>query len=98
VAFNLSSCTTELTATGDQILEIINFYEDLMFTEAVISLYKILKSIDSLIFSCYYSTFEYTLGFSQYASTITNWKKLLYNMTHNAGNVYDLIEELVYRL
>lgn len=60
--------------------------------------YKILKSIDPIVFSCYFSLFEYYMALTLYATTIKEWHKLLFNFTHNLGNIYDLIEELVYRI
>ena len=40
---------------------------------------------------------EYGKAFSDYASTLTNANKLLFNIVHNLGNIYDLIEEVVLR-
>ena len=41
---------------------------------------------------------EYGKALSDYASTLTNANKLLFNIVHNLGNIYDLIEEVVFRI
>ena len=70
----------------------------MQFAEAVVATYKIFKTIDTIVFSCYHSVFEYYLALTFYTATIGDWKKLLYNLAHNLGNIYDLTEELVYRM
>ena len=61
------------------------------------STYNILKSVDPIIFSCYFSAFEYVIALQLYKDTATDYKKLIYNFAHNLGSIYDLTEEAVYR-
>lgn len=70
----------------------------MMFAEAVVSTYRIFKTIDPIVFSCYHSVFEYYLALTFYTNTVSDWKKLIYNLAHNLGNIYDLTEEIVFRL
>jgi hypothetical protein len=58
----------------------------------------VLKSIDPIVFSCYYTIFEYYLALGLYVDTISDFNKLLYNLTHNLGPIYDMVEEFVYRM
>lgn len=67
------------------------------FAEAGYSTYQILKSFDPIIFSCYYSLFEYYIALEIYKDTGKDIKKLTYNLAHNLGNIYDLTEEGIIR-
>ena len=78
-------------------MEIGILYEDELFAEAGQATYVVIKSIDPIVFSCYYSAFEYWLAIQIYFATISDFNKLLYNFTHNLGNIYDLTEEAVLR-
>ena len=98
VSQNLSLCTGNSTILIDSIMEIEEQYAKMLFTEAGYSTYDILKSIDDITFSCYFTALETYLAYGLYINTMTDWKKLLYNVTHNLGSVYDLTEELVYRI
>ena len=57
-----------------------------------------MKTIDPIVFSCYFATFEYYYSLETYANTIKDFNKLLYNFAHNLGNIYDLTEEGVKRM
>ncbi len=57
-----------------------------------------IKTIDPIFFSCYYAFFEYYIAFRVYGNTITDINKILYNIFHNLGKIYDLTEEAVYRI
>jgi hypothetical protein len=82
----------------DKSLAVWDLIQNYEFAEAVMSTYNIFKSIDPIVFSCYFSSFEYYLALTMYSQTLRDWHKLLFNLTHNLGNVYDLTEELVYRI
>jgi len=43
------------------------------------------------------SAFDYSISFTLYVGTITSWEKMLYNLAHNLGNIYDLVEEAIKR-
>lgn len=59
VSGNLSICQNNITNNFDRLLEVANYLEDQLFAEAVIKMYNILKTIEPLVFSCYYMSFEY---------------------------------------
>ena len=42
--------------------------------------------------------FEYVDALELYVDTLTSINKVLYNLTHNAGNIYDLTVEAIQRL
>lgn len=98
IAGNLTVCTGNLTLLLDKSLGVWGMYERYEFAEAVMATYNILKAIDPIVFSCYFSSFEYYMALTTYSLTIRNWHKLLYNLTHNLGNVYDLMDELIWRI
>jgi len=98
VSGNLTICTGNLTLLLDKSLEIWGLYEEYEFAEAVMATYKILKSIDPIVFSCYFSSFEYYMALTLYMQTVQDWHKLLYNLAHNLGNIYDLTEEFIWRI
>jgi hypothetical protein len=93
----MTVCYGNITILMDKTLAIFDLYGQMLFEDGVLSTYKVLKSVDPIIFSCYFSLFEYYTGMNLYVSTLTDWHKLLFNLTHNLGNIYDLIEESVFR-
>lgn len=97
VAGNLTLCTGNATQLYNRSQEIQGLYEDELFAEGGQATYIILKSIDPIVFSCYYSGFEYWIAIQIYFATISDFNKLLYNFTHNLGNIYDLSEEAIFR-
>ena len=59
--------------------------------ESAVSFEGILASVHPITFSCYRSFFEYGAATEQYVATISNWRRMLYNMIHKAGRIYDTI-------
>lgn len=66
-----------------------------VFDEATVTIHQMLKAIYPVSFACYYSVFEFIIIGKDYFMTIQDWRKVLYNVIHNLGNLYDNIEELV---
>ena len=64
-----------------------------MYSKAGQSTYEVLTSADPIIFSCFFSFFEYSEALSGYIGTMSDIRKLSYNVAHNLGNIYDLVEE-----
>lgn len=52
-----------------------------------------LKSVDPVINSCYFSIFEYYIALGDYIKTAGNFDMVFYNFAHNLGEIYDLTEE-----
>jgi len=69
-----------------------------MFGEAGKSTYLVLKTIDPLVYSCYFATYEYGQSLDIYVQTLKDINKVLYNSIHNLGNIYDLTEEGIKRM
>jgi hypothetical protein len=97
VSGNLTVCQGNLTVLYNSSMTIYSEYRDFYFAEAGYSTYNILKSVDPIIFSCYYSLFEYYIALQIYSETGKDIKKLTYNFAHNLGNIYDMTEEGIYR-
>jgi len=57
---------------------------------------KILASIYPITFSCYNSVFEFKDAFLSYLATFDAWDRVLYNIMHKVGIIYDTIWYLVY--
>ena len=57
-----------------------------------------LKSIDPIVFSCYYTVFEYLIAGNIYMETAKDYKKVIYNLAHNLGSIYDHTWEFGIRL
>lgn len=98
VSGNLSLCTGNSTVLYDKSLLIKSQYENALYTDAGFSTYRILQSIDPIVFSCYFTTLETYLAYGLYIETMSDAQKLLYNLTHNLGSIYDLVEEFIYRI
>ena len=76
---------------------VIEEYKGEYYAEAGYSTYYILQSVDPVIFSCYYTLFEYWIAMQIYGNTGKDIRKLTYNFAHNLGNIYDLTEEGIIR-
>lgn len=70
IAGNLTVCTNETEKFGLKIEAIYYQYTNLSFGEAGRSTYIVLKTIDPIVFACYFATFEWKSAFETYAQTI----------------------------
>lgn len=82
---------------ADQTIAIVPLLMNLMFDESVYAVYDILRSVDPIIVSCYWTIFEYYEAILLYVDTLITWRKILYNIAHNLGEIYDLTYEIVMR-
>jgi len=98
VSGNLSLCSGNATIFYNKTEGVLAEYERQYYGEAGKSTYKILKSIDPIIYSCYFTVFEYYIALSIYGQTLSDGNKLLYNFSHNLGSIYDLTEEAIYKI
>lgn len=94
----MSICESNTTTFINKSMSIEGLYIDEEYAEAGLATYQILKSVDGILFSCYYTTFEYYLALGLYIDTLTDANRLLFNLAHNLGAIYDLTEELIYRM
>ena len=94
---NLGVCGGNLTVIYEKGVAIYNEYSNLYIAEAGYSTFNLLRAIDPVINNCYMSAFDYSISFTLYVGTITSWEKMLYNICHNLGNIYDLVEEAIKR-
>jgi hypothetical protein len=97
VAGNLTLCTGNATTLYNRTQEIGGMYESILLAEGGQATYEVLKSVDPIVYSCYFSGFEYWVAIQIYFATTSDFNKLLYNFTHNLGNIYDLTEEAIFR-
>lgn len=97
VSGNLSDCQGNVTATSGQLKKIQDEYDTEQYAQAGYTTHGVLSTADPIIFSCFFSIFEYSDALSGYISTMSDFKKLSYNVAHNLGNIYDLTEEGIYR-
>lgn len=54
-----------------------------------------MQSVNPIAFSCYFSGFEYYQVLVDYFHTIMDVNKLVYNLFHNAGSIYDTVTDLI---
>lgn len=94
---NLVVCGGKLTLIWEKSVAIYEEYSELYIAEAGYSTFNLLRAIDPVINNCYMSAFDYSISFTLYVGTITSWEKMLYNLAHNLGNIYDLVEEAIKR-
>lgn len=95
---NLTLCSGNATELVFKSIAILDEYKQELYAESGISTYKVLRSVDPIVFSCYYTAFEYYLALGLYVGTISDINKLGYNLAHNLGPIYDMTEEFVYRM
>lgn len=69
VSGNLSVCQGNLTVFYGGASVIYDEYAEQLYAQAGRSTYDILRSIDPIIFSCYFSLFEYVIAFTIYQET-----------------------------
>lgn len=97
VSGNLSNCQNNVTSISGKVKLIEEEYATEKYAKAGQSTYEVLNSADPIIFSCFFSFFEYSDALSSYINTMSDAKKLSYNVAHNLGNIYDLVEEGIKR-
>jgi hypothetical protein len=98
VAGNLSLCSGNATIFYNKTLGVAAEYQREYYGEAGRSTYRILKSIDPIIYSCYFTLFEYYVAMVLYSRTARSGSKLSYNFVHNLGSIYDLTEEAYFKI
>lgn len=54
-----------------------------------------IQSVHPIAFACFFSGFEYYQILLDYFYTIIDVNKLIYNIFHNAGRVYDAVTDLI---
>ena len=69
VSGNLTVCQGNLTVFYGGASVIYDEYAERLYAQAGRSTYDILRSIDPIIFSCYFSLFEYVIAFTIYQET-----------------------------
>lgn len=95
---NSTICRTNITRIYNYS---INFYEELAEASeeslgmAAFSFENVLNSVHPITFSCYMSLFEYAAAGDYYMDTFNNVNKILYNLIHHLGNIYDTFFYLV---
>ena len=97
ISGNISLCQSNITVLYNASSGVVGEYEDEYYAEAGRSTYDILKSIDPILTSCYFSIFEYYVAIEEYKATAKSLSKLTYNFAHNLGSIYDLTEEGINR-
>jgi hypothetical protein len=91
----LSICTGNATVFYNKTMGVVAEYQREYYGQAGKSTYRILKSIDPIIYSCYFTLFEYFLALTIYGQTVSDGDKLTYNLLHNLGSIYDLTFEAI---
>ena len=59
------------------------------------TLKRMVQSIDPITQACYFSGFEYYQILLDYVLTTIDVNKLVYNIFHNAGKIYDAATDLI---
>jgi hypothetical protein len=54
-----------------------------------------IQSVNPITFACYFSGFEYYQILLEYIYTIIDVNKLVFNVFHNAGNIYDATTDVI---
>jgi hypothetical protein len=98
VAENLPLCSGNATILYNKSQGVWEEYERAYYEEAGYSTYRILKSVDPIIVSCYKTVNDYGESLVGYADTLSNGDRVVYNMVHNLGSIYDLTEEGYYKI
>lgn len=98
IAGNLSTCQNSTLTIYNNSVGVIGQYQTGEYDQAGNASYLILYSIDGIYTACYYMAFEYVDALQVYVATATDIGKLLYNVLHNAGSMYDMGEELYFRI
>lgn len=95
---NSTICRTNITRIYNYS---INFYEEVMeaseesLHQAAFSFENVLNSVHPITFSCYMSVFEYAAAGDYYMETFSDANKILYNLIHHLGNIYDTFFYLI---
>ncbi len=84
-SFNSHKCTKNLDLSKKYIDKLGLEFDSYLFEIAAVTIKDFLKTIHPIYSTCYQSIFEYRTGFLNYISTLSDAKKLLYNLVHNLG-------------
>jgi len=93
VSENLNSCSSNLTSFAAEWTAAGAQMTDGNLTQYGYSTHAMIKSIDPIIFSCFFTLFEYSDALQIYVETLTHPDRVVYNVAHNLGIIYDLVEE-----
>ena len=98
IAGNLTICQNNSILIYNNSIGVYGKYQSEQYDEAGNATYLILFSVDGIYTACYYMLFEYIVALQVYVDTALNINKLFYNFLHNAGSMYDLSEEMYFRI
>ena len=70
ISGNLTSCTNQTEKWAVKVDEIYYQYKNKSFAEAGRSTYHVLKTIDPIVFACYFATIEYKYAIEIYVNTL----------------------------
>lgn len=92
---NSSICLGNLTQLNQSLSLLATQFQLSLFDKMGPILRRIMQSVNPISFACWYSGFEYFQVLQDYLDTILDVDKLIYNLFHNAGGIYDTTTDLV---
>jgi len=92
---NSSICLGNLTQFNQSTSLLATQFQLSLYDKMGATLRRIMQSVNPIAFACWYSGFEYFQVLEDYFDTISDVDKLVYNLFHNAGGIYDTTTELV---
>jgi hypothetical protein len=66
-----------------------------LYDKMGITFKRIVQAVDPITSACYYSGSEYFGVLWDYLKTVIDVNKLLYNVMHNMGRIYDAITDII---
>lgn len=92
---NSTVCLGNISALNTSFALLITQFNMSLYDKMGTTLKSMIKAVDPISFACFYSGFEYYAIFLDYVYTIIDVNKLVYNIFHNAGGIYDSITDII---
>ena len=92
---NSTVCISNITSLNTSISLLVQQIRLGVFDKMGSTLRRMTQTVHPICFACYYSGFEYYGILLDYFYTIIDVNKLVYNLAHNLGTIYDAVTNLI---
>lgn len=92
---NSTLCLGNLTVLNSSLNMLLLQFNLSLYDKMGGTLKTMIQEVNPISQACYYSGFEYFQILLDYLATITDVNKLVYNVFHNAGTIYDATSDLI---
>jgi hypothetical protein len=92
---NSTVCVGNITAIQKLGLTLYEQFNAKLYDQMGNTMKRMIQAADPIAFACYFSLFEYYKIVLDYVYTIIDVNQLVYNIFHNAGQIYDSVTSII---